>query len=50
MLDKELAKFLTSYSLYFGNLPRIQKAYPNNITPQVRLLGVNGKDAALSES
>jgi len=25
-------------------------AYPNNITPQVHLLGINGKDAALSES
>jgi len=50
VLNKELAKFLTPYPLYFGNLARIQKTYPNNITPLVRPLGVNGKDAALSES
>ena len=31
-----------------GNSPRNKTAYPNNITPSLHLLGVNGKDAALS--
>ena len=48
MLNKELTKFLTSYPFYFGNPPRTRKTYPNDITPSVHLLGVNGEDAALS--
>jgi hypothetical protein len=35
-----------NYPLNFGNFPRIKISYPNNITPLLHLLGVNGKDAA----
>jgi hypothetical protein len=38
------------YLLSFDSFPEKKAAYPNNITPLVRLLGVNGKDAALSKS
>jgi len=38
------------YLLSFGIIPEQKNAYPDNITPLVHLSGVNGKDAALSES
>jgi len=41
-------KLLAPYLLSFDGKSESQAIYPNYITPLVRLLGVNGKDAALS--
>ena len=49
ILDKKQEKFLISYPQFISTVFRGEKTvYPNIITPLVRLLGVNGKDAALS--
>lgn len=39
-----------SYLLSFDNPSEKRIIYPNDITPLVHLLGVDGRDAALSES
>lgn len=48
MLNKKQEKCLTSYPRLFLITFRGEKViYPNNITPLIHLLGVNGKDAAI---